>query len=528
MELFIISNFKKYLGLILFFISFLIALMTYSSYGLSWDESVQRHSGYVSFNYVFHNEFYGDHELDNWEDKDYGVAFELPLFIIEKIFSLSDSRDIYLMRHLVTHLFFLISCYYLYLIIDTLYKSKILALLGFLILITSPSIYSHSFFNSKDIPFLSFFIISLYYYLKAFRFKSIKAFVKLGICVGILINLRLMGILLFFGTFCLLLLDLALESNKKKHLYYIFVFIFFSLISLYLTWPFLWKSPIENFIFAFNSMSKFRWDGPILFQGKIIKASKIEWNYIPIWFTINTPIINLILGTLGVIILAFNIFKSPMTFIKNTNKRINLVFFIYFLSPVLAIILLKSVIYDSWRQMFFIYPSFILIIIYGISNLLNKKLLYNYLIYSLLTLSFILSISYNIVFFPNQGIYFNEYFFFSKPGYLKKQYEMDYWGVSYKQALEYILKNDNSSIIPISVDNFPGQLNLEILPKDQRYRFKLTNIESSKYFISNYRFQYHDYEEYKNYVYYNKEILNNIIISVFQLNNHTNSFKIKN
>lgn len=95
---------NKYIGAILFISTCIIALTTYKQYGISWDEGRQRQTGLVNYRYVV----YGDQGLLNYSDRDYGVAFELPLILIEMALGLEHSRDIFLARHLLTHFFFLI------------------------------------------------------------------------------------------------------------------------------------------------------------------------------------------------------------------------------------------------------------------------------------------------------------------------------------------------------------------------------------------------------------------------------------
>ena len=44
---------------------------------------------------------------------------------------------------------------------------------------------------------------------------------------------------------------------------------------------------------------------------------------------------------------------------------------------------------------------------------------------------------------PHQNVYFN----FLAGKNIQTKFELDYWGLSNKQALEYILKNDSKNII---------------------------------------------------------------------------------
>jgi hypothetical protein len=73
-------------------------------------------------------------------------------------------------------------------------------------------------------------------------------------------------------------------------------------------------------------------------------------------------------------------------------------------------------------------------------------------------------------------------------------FEMDYWGVSYRKALEYILKKDPNEEIKVWVWNKPGINNSWILPPGERRRLLyVKENEGAQYFLSNYRYHEEDY-----------------------------------
>ncbi len=502
----------RHLGLILFLIMCTIALFSFDEYGMSWDEKAQRFTGLVNYNYIVS----GNQFLHEWPDRDYGIAFELPLIVIEKLFNLTDTRDIYLSRHLVTHLFFLLSAFFCFKLVDLLYKNKLLATIGFLLIVLHPRIYAHSFFNSKDIPFMSMFIICFYYNAIAFRKKTVLHFILLGMSTGLLVNLRIMGVLFPCCIILFLIIDTVNEKKYNYNLKFGIIFLVSTLIILYATWPFLWTNPIKNFILSFTNMSKFRWDGEMLFNGDMIRAVEIGWNYIPIWFSITTPILYIITALLSTVLLLFQFFKTPSTFLSNSDERNNLIFLIFFFIPVIIIILLRSTLYDGWRHMYFIYPSFVLIIIYGLNFLVknNKKVFV--IIGSFFTFS-VVGI-FMIKNFPLQHVYFNHFLAFNPAEHIRNNFELDYWGTSYKQSLEYILNNDNSSSIYINVENFGGKNNINILPLNERTRINFVQFEEATYFITNYRWHPKEYEKIKEFEYHSFKVANNTVNKIFKLN----------
>ena len=144
-----------------FFITvFIIQIFIFNDYGFSNDEELSRTNGLVSYNYILEKLNIGILEphkniqnLNSYVDKDYGVAFELPLVFIEKIFNLKDDKSIYLVRHYVVSLSFFIASIYFFLTLNKFF-SKEISIIGTLIFIIHPRIFAQSFYNSKDVGFL--------------------------------------------------------------------------------------------------------------------------------------------------------------------------------------------------------------------------------------------------------------------------------------------------------------------------------------------------------------------------------------
>jgi hypothetical protein len=85
---------------------------------------------------------------------------------------------------------------------------------------------------------------------------------------------------------------------------------------------------------------------------------------------------------------------------------------------------------------------------------------------------------------PYQNVYFN----FLAGKETTKNFEADYWGLSYRQVLQYLLDHDSSDIIKIFSVNWPGEANADILPIKQKERLQFVSLDHARYYISNYRF----------------------------------------
>jgi hypothetical protein len=116
---------------------------------------------------------------------------------------------------------------------------------------------------------------------------------------------------------------------------------------------------------------------------------------------------------------------------------------------------------------------------------------------------------------PYQNVYFN--FLAGKDmAVISRTYEMDYWGLSYREALEYILKNDPDPLIDICVANHPGRFNALILPRKERKRLRYVKRPGeARYFLSEHR-RHKEAYPYKN-EYYSVVVDGAKILTVFKM-----------
>jgi len=509
----IVKSISNNLDKLVFIFFLLFSFFTIEEFGISWDENIQKNLGYVNFDYIF----YDNDTLLSLADKDYGAFFELVLVLFEKLFSIEDLRDVFLLRHFLTHLFFLVSAHYLYRLIFFLYNNKTVALIGMLFLLLTPRIYAHSFFNTKDLPFLSMLIICFYYKAVAFEKKTIVNFLRLGLTIGFLISIRIMGVMLLLIVPIFLFID-ALHTKKYKfHFWRSTAFIAATSCALYVSWPYLWESPMHNFTEAFSNMSKFRYVGTLLFDGEIISAAEVGWNYIPIWFSITTPLSYLCIGTLGLICFSLKIIRNPKRYLLDVRKRNLLSYFTVFIGSILIVILLKSVLYDGWRQMYFIYPAFILITISFIHQIKSAIIKQGILI--IMAGTFIFELGFIALNTTQSSVYFNSILSHKQGDYLSKNYEMDYWGNTYKKTLEILAKKVEEDTIDIYITNPPGKMNVMFLREEDRGRFKIKEKGEATFLITNYRYKQINYEELEDKEYFSLVYGGNKICTVFRLNN---------
>ena len=470
------KNAKQYLpGLIILVLFAILSLFIYGDYGISFDEVIQHEIGEVNYNYIFKN----DNTLDTYLDKEYGVGFELPLIIIEKVFKLKDPNDIYTMRHMVTHFPFLICMFAGYILALKLFKNQFVAIATFLMLLLCPRIYAHSYFNTKDIPSLSLVVLCFTAQYYALTRKSIIGYSIAGIVCGFAIGLRLMNLIIAAPLLGFLIIDIIRNiKNSKVVIRYLLSFALFILLSwlvVVASWPALWKDPYIRIVEFYQHLSKFRWNGNVLLNGQIFQSSELPWFYIPLWFTITVPILWQTLSLIGIVAILLLVFKKSPTIASDAITRLLLIFVFCFIGPVVVVIYLKAVLYDDWRHLYFIYPSFVFLAAYALNKLIKTKL--KTPIISLFAIQLALVLFFFVQYHPNQNVYFNEFVPRSED-YLMKHYELDYWKHSFRQGLKWIAENSNKKTIYVNDGNMMLDRNILISDTSIRNRFKTTNTDS--------------------------------------------------
>ena len=178
--------------------------------------------------------------------------------MIEVILKLENLSSIFYSRHFLNHALFLVALYFFYLICLELFKNRYLAYFGTILLYTTPRIFAHSFYNGKDLAFLSFFIIAVYYAIKCFKNLNYKNSFLLALCSALAMNLRIVAIYVPLLLSCFIFMDCMIKNQQiKEKIKYLLIIIVSSILILVLTFPFLWENPIIKFLEVLSVFSKF-------------------------------------------------------------------------------------------------------------------------------------------------------------------------------------------------------------------------------------------------------------------------------
>jgi len=179
-----------------------------------------------------------------------------------------------------------------------------------------------------------------------------------------------------------------------------------------------------------------------------------------------------------------------------------------------------SALYDGWRHLYFIYAPFLLIAMTGAARLLaliaeagsGRERSAALFIAAAIVLS-IVSTAYQMIrYHPFQNVYFNNL----AGNSAGQSFELDYWGLSFRKGLEYIVKNDKRPMIGLLANPIAPMMNNSIfLDKGDIKRLRHANIDQANYFLTNYRWHPLPYP-LSNEV-YSITVDNQKILSVFKL-----------
>src|SRR3989338_1077643 len=432
---------SKHFLLITFIIAYLIfSFLTFKDYGITHDEEVMYKNGKSLFRYFFTGPSSEDLEI-LLNKKPPPQAHYLHNQLYGAILSVFNPKESYEIYHLLNLIFalplFLASYFALY----KFYKNTLIALLGPVFLFLTPRLIGDIPTNIKDVSFaVSYFLSLVSIFFLVNRKKIIFKILLLGILFGLSHSFRIIGFTLYLILFAYDFYIFVSDMNTRKRwgiwtylrneiLMTVSIFFIATLI-MTLSWPYISSNFPEHFFDILKASNSFPYETPILTLGKNVISTQLPWFYLPVWIFATMPLY-----------LIFFFIASPI-YLKNFFRhKLFLIFFSAFLVNVVFFILFKPVIYDAVRHYLFFQVIIVFLATISLAEfILNfKKQPIFYLLLILVGINLLFVIKNLFLLHPYQYTYFNEAVGGLKGAYLN--FETDYWGASYKEAVEWLKKN---------------------------------------------------------------------------------------
>lgn len=356
-----------------------------------------------------------------------------------------------LSKHISVYLLFVTSGLIFKRIIKLIINDNNFANLSTIFYLLYPYLLGHSFFNVKDIPFLTFWLICTYFIIRISRSFFLKDIILkrhllfLVLFTSFLLSIRISGILIFIQYLIFILTITHLK--KLSFLYFIrinFKNIFFTFFGIFLFFivlqPSYWDNPLLIFE-AVKYMSQHIQTVCTITLGECMSAQNLPASYLPIWFFFKLPII-ILLGLILYFALEKKIENQPLIQIILLPLILSIPTIIIFL------ILFNVNLYDEIRQVMFLVPL-IFIISLSLIYFFSKK------IFNISIIFFIFFFIFqNIKIYPYNYIWINNFSHITK---VQNNFELDYWGASTKNISNFIQNdkiNENACLISNRNDAF--------------------------------------------------------------------------
>jgi hypothetical protein len=263
-----------------------------------------------------------------------------------------------------------------------------------------------------------------------------------GLTLGFTSAIRVLGP--YAGVIVLVYMILRL---RKKSLPLILPYGMISFLFVYIFWPFLWKSPFGNFIKTAVLMS----DNPdiirVLFNGSYYPSSNLPVLYLPTLITIQITESVIVLAGIGLIYLFLRVRQRNFFLLL-------LITALWFLVPLVGVMIFRPALYDNFRQFLFIAPPLFLIAGMALELIFEhlKRKTFRVLFLAALVIPAIYT---NMKLHPFEYVYYNS-FVGGTNGAIRK-FEMDYWETAYREAAEYFNATEKEGA---QLVNFPPGMSI--------------------------------------------------------------------
>jgi hypothetical protein len=302
-------------------------------------------------------------------------------------------------------------------------ETNIISLIASDIHTAAPEIYIQKYFtlfiHARAIYFLIFTSVLLYVYYRLLpsSLLLLTSIILPAILLGFTTSLRILGP--YAG---LIVVFYALRTKGRQAIPAVLTYAVIAIITMYLTWPYLWTDPVGHLFGALKTMSAYPWRGQVLYNGVEYASTALPYSYLPVLFGIQLTEPVWLLAIAGVVVSVIG-WREKRGLLELT--------ILWFIIPLLGFTILRSALYDNFRQIIFILPP-----IFWLAGVAFEKIKNTKWQIALITLCLIPGILGIIRLHPYEYIYYNS--FIDGMDGAQERFELDYWGTSYREAAEVV------------------------------------------------------------------------------------------
>ncbi len=289
-----------------------------------------------------------------------------------------------------------------------------------------PAVYSQRYFVFfiwvRDIFFVACALLLAWFWRKVpCALRLLRCVAPAAILLGLTTSVRVLG-----PFVALIVAGYALWKTGKRALPALALYAAVGLIVMYLSWPYLWPDPVGHFIESVRVMSEYPWRGQVLFDGSMYPSTGLPRSYLPVLLGIQLTEPVWLLFAAGTVVLVYQSIHHHME-----SRALLVLALVWFALPFIGFVATRSPLYDNFRQVFFILPP--VFIVGGIVFQMIRRPVVQAVIVGALVLPGIIE---GVPLHPYEYVYYNSLIGGVRGAY--RNYELDYWGTSYREAADYL------------------------------------------------------------------------------------------
>lgn len=352
------------LALALFLVALLLVIVTFTDYGVTWDEDVHNWYGIFVLNYYL--SFCKDLTALDWGDLYYyGAAFDLTAAVLNHL----SPFGTYETRHLLNGVVGVVGLVGVWKLGRALGGPRT-GFIAALFLMLTPNYYGQMYNNPKDVPFAVGMVWAMYYLTRivpALPRPPWPLVAKLGIATGLALGVRVGGLLLF-GYLGLVLLLFVLWRGLERGSLGVFIaeswtsfwrvllpVVAIAYPVMLLFWPWAQQAPFSNPLKTLAYFSHEIFPFRTLFAGRYFPATDLPWAYLPTYIVLALPELILLLLAAAPIVALLIAWRRGWRFERAASLQLFILGFAI-IFPVTYAVAIKAVLFDGMRHFIFVLP----------------------------------------------------------------------------------------------------------------------------------------------------------------------------
>jgi hypothetical protein len=218
----------------------------------------------------------------------------------------------------------------------------------------------------------------------------------------------------------------AVYRLRRRALPTLLVYAVLALLTMYLTWPYLWPDPLGHLVESAIVMSRYPWRGEVLYAGTLYPSTGLPASYLPVLLAIQlteTAWLAILSGVVIALVLTLRRVAAAGSLL--------LLALVWCVLPLLGFIISHSPLYDNFRQVLFVLPP-----LFILAGLAFDRIDHRRLRFAAIALAVLPGIIAGALLHPYEYIYYNSLVGSTHGAF--RRYELDYWGTSYREAANYL------------------------------------------------------------------------------------------